>query len=129
MGGQLTVAEEEMGSLQSFEIQERCSQYDKFVQTRTYFEGWIIADKSTKFNKSTFLISFNLFRVVLLFRNIIFVFLIIYIYIYIIRYTDPIFTYISFFYLPVHLSLYIPCRHCVSVINVYIYLNEEKKNR
>lgn len=43
MGGQLTVAEEEMGSLQSFEIQERCSQYDKFVQTRTYFERWIMS--------------------------------------------------------------------------------------
>lgn len=43
VGGQLTVAEEEMGSLQSFEIQERCSQYDKFVQTRTYFEGWIMS--------------------------------------------------------------------------------------
>ena len=35
--------EEETESLQSFEIQERCSQYDKFVQTRTYFEGWIMS--------------------------------------------------------------------------------------
>ncbi|XP_033176736.1 uncharacterized protein LOC117236385 [Bombus vosnesenskii] len=42
-GDQLAKPKEETGSLQSFEIQERCSQYDKFVQTRTYFEGWIMS--------------------------------------------------------------------------------------